>query len=192
MPIYSGLLISSKRNFEASASSEIQYTLVEKIGITKNLIKIANTGISGLISVKIQGRDPLEVVEELSKLEINDAYFLHCLKIKPIQFVIKIKEESKFDELKEIITSKIMDEDITSSYKIQIVKRHSKIQSKELISLVAPMIPNPVDLTNPKWIIQIEIIADNLAISKIKPEHIFSSKLAFNEKIDSSENWFLD
>ncbi len=192
MPIYSGLLISSKRNFEASASSEIQYTLVEKIGIPKNLIKIANTGISGLISIKIQGRDPLEVVEELSKLEINDAYFLHCLKIKPIQFVIKIKEESKFDELKEIITTKIVDDDITGSYKIQIGKRHSKIQSKELISLVAPMIPNPVDLTNPKWIIQIEIIADNLAISKIKPEHIFSSKLAFTEKIDSSENWFLD
>lgn len=192
MPIYSGLLISSKRNFEASASSEIQYTLVEKIGIAKNLIKIANTGISGLISVKLSGRDPLEVVEELSKLEVTDAYFIHCLKIKPIQFVIKIKEESNFDDLKEIITTKIVDDDITSSYKIQIVKRHSKIQSNELISMIAPMIPNPVDLTHPKWIIQIEIIADNLAISKIKPEHIFSSKLAFDDKVDSSENWFLD
>ncbi|MCE7734683.1 MAG: hypothetical protein GPJ54_07395 [Candidatus Heimdallarchaeota archaeon] len=192
MPIYSGLLISSKRNFESSASSEIQYTLIEKIGIARNLIKIANTGISGLVSVKIRDTDPIIIVEELSKLELTDAYFLHCLKIKPIQFVIKIKEESNFDELKEIISTKIINDDVTSSYKIQIVKRHSKIQSKELISFIAPMIPNPVDLTNPKWIIQIEIIADNLAISKIKPEHIFRSKLAFDDKSDSSENWFLD
>lgn len=165
---------------------------MEKLGIDKKLIKIGHTGISGLISVKINGKDPILLVEELIKLEVNDSYFLHCLKIKPIQFVTTTKEESMFDELKEIISTKFVDEDVTSSYKILITKRHTKMQSKEIISLIAPLIPNPVDLTHPNWIIQIEIIADNLGISKIKPEHIFSSKLAFDDKMDKLENWFLN
>jgi len=191
LPIYPGLLISSKRNFESSASSEIQYTLIEKLGITKSQIKISNSGISGLITAKIEGENPILLVEKLIELEKNDSFFLHCLKFKPIQFVIKLKDELKFEGLVEIISSKIVDDDVTSSYKIQIEKRHSKIQSKDLISEIAPTIPNPVDLTNPKWIIQIEIIADNLGISKIKPKHIFSTKLAFDSKTDQSENWFL-
>lgn len=192
MPFYPGLLISSKRNFETSASSEIQYTLIEKLGINKSNIKIKTTGISGLVTVRIKDRDPLVIVEELHALEKNEAYFLHCLKFKPIQFVTKLDQESEFNELKEYIATHIVDEDVSSSYKVEIVKRHSKIASKDIISIIAPIIPNPVNLSNPNWIVQIEIIADNVGISKIKSEHIFSSKLAYDTKDETQENWFLD
>ena len=64
--------------------------------------------------------------------------------------------------------------------------------SNDIISIVAPIIPNPVDLTNPNWIVQIEIIGDNVGISKIKPENIFSTKLAFDTKDEQQENWFLE
>jgi tRNA(Ser,Leu) C12 N-acetylase TAN1 len=192
MPFFPGLLISCKRNFETSASSEIQYTLIEKLGIEKQDIKVKHTGISGLITVKITNHDPITIMRGLISLEANEAYFLHCLKFKFIQHVMKLNQETNFDEIKEYISSKIVTDEVTSSYKVEIEKRHSKYSSKDLIGLIAPLIPNPVNLSNPDWIVQIEIIADNIGISKIHPDHVFSSKLAFDDQEKKVENWFLD
>jgi tRNA(Ser,Leu) C12 N-acetylase TAN1 len=192
LPIYPGLLISTKRNFESAAASEIHYTLIEKLNIENKQFKIKNTGISGLITLKIQNIDLNELVDNLKSLEDNSPYFLHCLKFRPIQKTCTLDLEDNLNPILDFVSDEIISKSDTQSYKIIIEKRHSKIRSVDLIGKIAPSIPNTVNLDNPEMILLIEIISDKAGISWINPATIFSTKIAFDEKNDQSENWFLD
>ena len=70
------------------------------------------------------------------------------------------------------------------NYRITIEKRHTDIDSRELIVRIASQIKNKVCLDNPKWIILIEIIGEKAGISIIRPNDILSRhriKLSFSE-----------
>jgi tRNA acetyltransferase TAN1 len=54
-------------------------------------------------------------------------------------------------------------------------KRHSALDSTQIISAVAGQIQRKVDLENPEWIILVEILAAQTGISVIKPDQTFSS-----------------
>ncbi len=190
MPLYTGLLISTKRNFEASASSEIHFALTEKLGIERSSINVKNTGISGLITVKIKDNDILKVTNQLKELEKDTAFYMHCLKIKPIQLVFKY--ENDISIFGKQVTDHFITDEITTTYKVEVEKRHSKLRSIDIIEQVAKVIPNPVNLDNPQWILLIEIISDKIGISRISPDVIFSTGQAFDQQKKEVENWFLN
>lgn len=192
MPLYPGLLISTKRNFEASASSEIHYALTEKLGIERSAIHVKNTGISGLITVKIKGNDILEVTSKLKELEKEKetTFFMHCLKIKPIQFVFKY--ENDITIFGNQVTDHFITDEVSTTYKVEVEKRHSKLKSIDIIEQIAKVIPNPVNLDNPEWILLIEIISDRIGMSRITPNMIFSTGQAFDQQKKEVENWFLN
>ncbi len=187
MPLFRGLLVSSKRNFERSASSEIYFALVEKLEIEKSMIKVKHTGVSGLTSIKIHtDLDLSQIVQGLIELEKDEPFFLHCLKIKPIQ-----KTTTADIELIQKISSDLA-ENMEGKFRITITKRHSRLESQSLIGAIASEITNPVDLDNPEWVLLVEILADKVGISAIKPNLIFSTKKAYELEIKNEENWFLD
>ena len=190
MPLYSGLLISTKRNFEASASSEIHFALTEKLGLERSELNVKNTGISGLITVKIKDYDIVKITNQLKELEEGSAFYMHCLKIKPIQLVVKF--ENDITIFRKVVEDNFVTEETTSSYKVVVEKRHSKLKSIDIIEQIANVIPNPVNLNNPDWILLIEIIADNIGFSRISPDIIFSTGQAFDQQTKDVENWFLN
>jgi tRNA acetyltransferase TAN1 len=192
VPIYRGLLISTKRKFEQAASSEIQFTLIEKLKIEKYLFSVKNTGISGLVTLKIDNIDISKLIENLKSLEAKNSYYLHCLKFRPIQMTSKLDLEGDLKDITDFINKEIIDKEDMSSYKIIVEKRHSKIKTIDVINQIAPLLSNPVNLDNPDMILLFEIIADNVGVSWISPEHIFSTRLAFDEASNQPENWFLD
>ncbi|OLS24463.1 MAG: hypothetical protein HeimC2_22690 [Candidatus Heimdallarchaeota archaeon LC_2] len=190
MPLYPGLLISTKRNFEASASSEIHFALTEKLGLERSAIHVKNTGISGLITVEIKNNDILDIINQLKALEEDSAFYMHCLKIKPIQLVTKY--ENDISIFGKVVEEKFLTNETTTSYKVVVEKRHSKLKSIDIIEQIAKVIPNPVNLNNPEWILLIEIIADIIGISRMAPDTIFSTGKAFDQQTKEVENWFLN
>ena len=183
--LYSGLLISCRRNFESNASSEIHFALTNELGIKSEEIKTKNSGVSGLITVRLNNTDNLLVINELKNLEVDNSYFIHCLKIKPIQHTLK----TDLLGLSELVKSEV--DEIKGKYKIVVNKRHSNLKSSEVIKAVAEIVENPVDLENPDVIILVEIIGDKLGLSIISPEYIYATDKAIEEKSDSTDNWFL-
>ena len=183
--LYSGLLISCRRNFESNASSEIHFALTNELKLNSEDIKAKNTGISGLITVRLNNMDNLHVVDQLKELEKVNSYFIHCLKIKPIMYTIK----NDFEDLSEIVKDHL--DEINGNYKIEVNKRHSSLRSIEVIKVIADIVKNPVSLDNPDTLVLVEIIGDKLGLSIINPKYIFATNKAIEESSDSTENWFL-
>jgi tRNA(Ser,Leu) C12 N-acetylase TAN1 len=158
-----------------------------QVGTEAQQIKVVPTGVSGLLSVKLGSEIDLNVImEKLIALEKDDDFFLHCLKIRPIQRALKADLEQIQKIGLELATNQ------TGKFRITITKRHSQIQRGQIISSLAPNINNPVDLENPDWILLIEILADRAGISVIPQSHIYSTKKAFQIEQTENINWFLE
>ena len=59
--------------------------------------------------------------------------------------------------------------------KILVEKRHTKLTKKDIIDSVGPHLNYPVNLTNPTWILLVEIIGKYSGISVIRADMMFSS-----------------
>ena len=188
MPLYPGLLISTKRNSERSASSEIHFVLTNKLEIEADLIHVADTRISGLITVKLdQSVDTHQLIRDMIALEKEDSYFMHCLKIRPIDHTLGFE----LDNLVKHIENQQIDR--PGTFRIMVNKRHNPIASLEVIKPIANLFPNnKVDLNEPDWEIWIEIVAYTVGYAVIEPELVFSTDLAYVEEDDNVPNWFLD
>ncbi len=183
--MYRGLLVSTSRNAERSASSEIHYVLTEHCGVEENLFSVHETRISGLVTVSINPSvDTHALIRKFQELESEDAFFMHCLKIRPIDHLATV------DTLVESIKKLSIERE--GSFRVSVTKRHNPVRSMDLIKAVATLFSNPVSLESPDWEIIIEIVADKLGYSIIEPSLLFSTQLAFAQENDESPNWFLD
>jgi tRNA acetyltransferase TAN1 len=61
------------------------------------------------------------------------------------------------------------------TFRITVEKRHSPVESIEVIRAVAGEIESKVDLENPDWVILIQILGGQTGISVIRPDQMFSS-----------------
>jgi tRNA acetyltransferase TAN1 len=60
------------------------------------------------------------------------------------------------------------------TFRITVEKRHSQISSVDIIHGMASEISRKVDLSNPDWIVLVEVIQNVAGLSVIRPYHIFS------------------
>ena len=184
--LYRGLLVSCRRNFEKAASSEMFYTLSKELEIEPDHISARLTGISGLISVKLDLEVNLvELMGNIMDLESEKTYFIHTLKIKPVEIIIPAELEALESYVKDHISNSF-----EGSFKIEVSKRHTPLISTDVISSIAKNIDNPVDLTNPDILVLIEIIGNKMGISVIPPHLVYSTNLV-HEDSKESDNWFL-
>jgi len=188
MPLYRGLLISTQRNSERSASSEIHFVLVNRLHIEEHLFKVRSTRISGLVTVWVDDSlDSHQLIRDMMALEKESAYFMHCLKIRPVDRVMAADVDTVVSSLQEAHI------DREGSFRISVNKRHTPLSSRDLIVPIADLFPdNEVDLETPDWEIWIEIVADTLGYAIIEPELVFSTDLAYVEETENVPNWFLE
>jgi len=60
------------------------------------------------------------------------------------------------------------------TYRIAVEKRRSQLSHREVIEHLAKMVPRKVNLTQPNWVVLVEIIGRGTAVSVLHPSQIFS------------------
>ena len=96
----------------------------------------------------------------------------NLLRFVPIQRVVLSEVEEIRDCLLDLAKEKI---DNKGPVKILVEKRHTKLSKKDIIDSVGPHLNYTVNLTNPSWILLVEIIGKYSGISVISSDMMFSS-----------------
>jgi len=172
-------LISSKAFNERNALSEVYPIIValskgQKLNIFAQTLKVKGLG---LISIEEDTIDMPDNYPELINEYLPDIKY--CEKIIPLNGIIKERNASSIlsTKIKQYLSMIKND----STWKIDIKKRHSPLKNKDIINSIAPSVQiGSVDLTNPDWLIHINIIKNWIGYGIIKPKFII--KLSKQEK----------
>ncbi|MEM0042722.1 MAG: THUMP domain-containing protein [Thermofilaceae archaeon] len=162
------LLASTYRRRENDLLSELWYFLRDLGDIE---VKASPTGLPGLV-VLYTKLDPFKVVEEVaSRINSEPWYFRFLLKIEPIEVCTQVDLEEIKREALNLAAKKL---NLNDRYRIEARIRLSALTRDEVISAIAPNIPNKVDLEHPDKIVLVEVIRDVAGIAIVEPKHIVS------------------
>lgn len=155
MEKYKGFIVSCPRNFEENAAVETEYLISDKL----NHVDVEVKPIYELTGLCIAhfNEDPEEVLLELINLLREEPLFTYILKLVPIGYKFETRQES----FKEI--GKEYNEEINPSdkWRITIRRRNSPIGRDIILDATAEHIENGiVDLENPDYYVQIEVIGE--------------------------------
>ena len=166
--MHSNLLITTFRNRESDAYDELS-ELLYTLGDSEPSIEI--TSISGIILVNTH-IDPILIVANCKKIVRNEPWrFRYVLRIIPLEKICKAEIMEIHNVVKQLCKKIGHDE----TYKVMIEKRHTKLHSMEIISIVTSDIAVKVKLDDPDWIILIQILNRLAGISILRSNQIFSS-----------------
>ncbi|MEP0825511.1 MAG: RNA methyltransferase [Nitrososphaera sp.] len=164
------LIVSTSRFREEEAQDEI-LDLLDIFGDQGAVAEI--TEVKGLL-VADTSLDPFAVIEGLKKLVAEEPWRVrYVLRVIPIQIVVPTDLDHIKEAAKDLASAKMGSEE--GSFRITVEKRHSALESMEVIKTIAGEIERKVDLENPTWIVLVEILAGHAGISVLRPDQIFSS-----------------
>ena len=136
-------------------------------------VPIRATNIDGIV-IGYSMMDPIKFIFFLTeKLKDVSWEIRYLLRFLPIEKVVL----TKISEIKEISIELSKKIPIDDSFKIIIEKRHTNLKKINIINEIAPFILRKVNLTNPCWILLIEIIGKYTGITVIKSDLLFSSMI---------------
>jgi tRNA acetyltransferase TAN1 len=147
----------------------------EELGELLNILgdsraEMCPTAISGLLIGRTR-LDPLSISRMLGDLLKKEPWrFRYLLRVLPIEKVVKADLGIMRESIKEL-SSRIQE---LQTFRITVEKRHSQISSVDIIHGMASEISRKVDLSNPDWIVLVEVIQNVAGLSVIRPYHIFS------------------
>ncbi len=169
-------IVTSPRHYELDAASEIWHCL-RATGICEDarifFPKSKKEWIRGLILVDFDF-DPIEAIEKIRKyLEEKPWIMEYMQRIIPVEFASEDINVIK-EKVREIASKKIKQND---SWRITVSKHASKYGKFKIIEEIADVINwGKVNLENPDWIINIEVIKDTFYVAIIKKNHIIRKK----------------
>ena len=134
--------------------------------------EVHETNISGLIVGKSSKDSELFIPYLRAKLKDSPWEIRNLLRFIPIQKVVLTEVEEIRNCLLDLAKEKIVGK---GPVKILVEKRHTKLTKKDIIDSVGPHLIYPVNLTNPTWILLVEIIGKYSGISVIRADMMFSS-----------------
>ena len=117
--------------------------------------EVHDTNISGLIVGKSSKDSELFIPYLRAKLKDSPWEIRNLLRFVPIQKVVLTEVEEIRNCLLDLAKEKIVG---GGPVKILVEKRHTKLTKKDIIDSVGPHLNYPVNLTNPTWILLVEII----------------------------------
>ena len=162
------LIVSSSRFREEEACDEI-LDLLESFGDSEAEVEL--TEIKGII-LAITKLDPLQVVDRLKKLAADEPWKIrYVMRVMPIEKVVPA-ELGDIQSAASILAARIKPED---SFRVTVEKRHSALHSIEIIESIAETVKRKVNLTEPDWIILVEIVGKKAGISVLGENQTFSS-----------------
>ncbi len=135
-------------------------------------VEVHETNISGLIVGESSTDSELFVTYLREKLKDSPWEIRNLLRFVPIQRVVLSEVDEIRNCLLDLAKEKITDK---GPVKILVEKRHTKLSKKDIIDSVGPHLNYPVNLTNPTWILLVEIIGKYSGISVIRSNVVFSS-----------------
>jgi tRNA acetyltransferase TAN1 len=161
------LVFSTSRFREEEAQDEI-LDLLEIFGDQDAEAEI--TEIKGLLLAQT-ALDPFAVVSGLKELVASEPWRVrYVLRVIPIELVVP----SEIDTIR--LAAKNLAAKIgKDSFRITVEKRHSPLESIEVIKAIAGEIESKVDLENPQWIVLVEVVGTQTGVSVIRPDQMFSS-----------------
>lgn len=164
-------MASTSRFREKEAMDEI-LDLLDLFGDQEAIAEI--TEVRGLLVAKTS-LDPIGVVSGLKKLVAEEPWQVrYILRVIPIEVVVP----ADLCDIKKVATElaehKIRKEK-EDSFRITVEKRHSTLQSMDVIKSIAGEIDRKVDLQNPTWVVLVEIVAGHAGVSVLRPDQIFSA-----------------
>ena len=162
------LLATTMRGNERAMCNELMYILKEELGDVQ--AQTAKTKIRGLIVGKTS-LDPVEVVGKFRNILTERPYeFRYALRIVPIQIVVRT-DLSEIKKSAQEMASKIGE---NQSFRVTVEKRFTELHSKDIIEAAAGDLNRRVDLKNPDWILQIEVLGRLTGISLLKPSDVLA------------------
>lgn len=161
------LVFSTSRFREEEAQDEI-LDLLDMFGDPEAEAEI--TEVKGLLLAQT-ALDPFAVVDKLKELVASEPWQVrYILRVLPIEAVVPTELDAIRQAAKELAAKIGKD-----SFRITVEKRHSPLESIEVIKAIAGEIESKVDLQNPGWIVLVEVVGNQTGVSVIRPDQVFSS-----------------
>jgi tRNA acetyltransferase TAN1 len=163
------LLATTARGNERAMCNELYFLLKDNLQDTE--AKTSKTKIRGLIVAKT-ALEPVGVMEKFRCILNEQPYaFRYALRIVPIERVVPTELEAIKMAAAELAAEKIGE---GQSFRVTVEKRFTEMHSKDIIEAAVGDIPNKVDLHNPNWIIQVEVIGNLTGVSLIGPNDVLA------------------
>lgn len=162
------LIASTFKHREEDAQDEL-LEILELLGDYES--ESQDTDISGIV-LGYTKLDPFEIVKALRELVKNEPWQIrYVLRLLPIEVVVYTESENIKNAAKKLAL-KIQS---GNTFRITVERRHTLINSSDIISTIAKEIDNKVDLENPDWVVLVQVVGRQTGISVIKPNQIFRS-----------------
>jgi tRNA acetyltransferase TAN1 len=162
------LLATTARGNERAMCNELFFLLKDQLNDAE--AKTSKTKIRGLILAKTT-LDPIVVMEKLRVILAERPYeFRYALRIVPIQRVVS----TDLDEIKKSTADLAAKIGENQSFRVTVEKRFTELHSKDIIEAAVGDIKAKVDLHNPDWILQIEVLGALTGVSLLKPTDILA------------------
>jgi tRNA acetyltransferase TAN1 len=161
------LLATTNTISESDAASELWIHLRE---LGDEIPKVNRTSIKGIIKGQTSIELPLAIHKLRDSLRMNPDRFKSIFRVLPIECVV----ETKVCLIVETVKSLAEKMGTGESFRITLEKRKTDLRSLDVIKSVAKVIPKKVNLEKPDWIVLIEILGKETAVSVVRPSDILN------------------
>lgn len=160
------LLVTAHKGHENDAITEIFALLAD---LKDKRLRAGKTGISGLISVSSSSAEV--IIQRFKEILAVDPWKIrHIQRAIPVDLCVPTGMETLVEAVKSL-RERI---EKGQTFRITVEKRHSGLSSREVVDNLAQLINRKVNLTNPDWIVLVEILGKVSGVSLIKPKQILS------------------
>ncbi len=171
------ILIGCPRERERAARSEVQYFIGDLLGDTQ--LRVFDVGIVGLIAC-LTNLDPFTVIERLKEMATENPYqFRFAIRFTPLEFCVP----SSIDEIVKAIGELLPRIGEDETFRVTVRKRHTQLETMQVVSTVAAVIPRQVDLDNPDKTVWIEIVGEKTGMSVLNQDKDILSIMTLRDDI---------
>ncbi|MFX0107162.1 MAG: THUMP domain-containing protein, partial [Candidatus Hodarchaeota archaeon] len=122
--------------------------------------------MSGLLACHTS-LDPFEVIQSLREFAKENPYqFRFAIRFTPLEYCVPTEIERLVETAKELL-NRISEEE---SFRVTVRRRHSDLESMDVVKAVAAVIPRKVDLDHPDKTLWIEIVGEWTGLSILDEE----------------------
>jgi tRNA acetyltransferase TAN1 len=140
-------------------------------------LRISRTNVSGLVACHTT-LDPVGVVHQLGEYALENPYqFRFAVRFTPLEFCVHSDLQEMVRVAKELST-RIQEEE---SFRVTVRRRHTTLETMDVVTAVAAVIPRKVNLDNPDNTLWIEIVGDWAGMSLIDPERDILSIMSMRD-----------
>lgn len=162
------VLVSTYRNREDDCISELWY-LFRELG--DDSVDAQRSIVPGLVVAKTN-LDPFEAVRRMASMARERPWdFKYTLKLTPIEVVVPTRLEDIASAAQGLAERKMLSSD---TYRVTVNKRATSLRTSEVIEAVASRINRKVNLSNPDWIVLVEIIGETSGVSVVRQGDVVS------------------